>query len=371
MQIAREFDQSVMEKMKKMEENLKSRNYLIEPANFLSKKGFDILKEMNSGGKHLRGTLVYLGYRMMSEGPLDKADTLAEAYELFQTAILVHDDVIDHASVRRKMETIHTRYAREFAERGNLPDTNKVMIDTGRSIAICLGDMGFYLVEEKLVNGYKDHPAFSSILSYYHRIVLKTIEGELLDVQLPCMERYQLWREDELSQISLEDFINDIYHLKTSYYTVIGPLCSGMLLGGASSDLLREMESIADDLGIAFQLQDDILGIYGEQKEVGKNIGADVSEYKQTLLYAYTKKVGGEAYERLCKYYGKPILTEEELRKVQDIFRECGALEYVEQKIDELFSSAKWKLEEANGITKEGKELFLSFMENHLMGRQA
>lgn len=340
-----------------------------EEINPVIHKGIQRLCRLNCGGKRLRGTLVYIGYRMACDRKLSEADALATAFELFQTAILVHDDVFDHSDIRRGMETIHTGYFREFKENSTLFD-EKNAFDTSCSIAICLGDMSFYFVEELMLESYSQNPACYKLLSYFHKTVINTIKGEILDIYLPYAERYEnkIEIEKKYKNVSLEDLIYDIYHMKTSFYTVIGPLCSGLILGGASDDLLKHMESIADDLGLAFQMQDDILGIYGDQKNLGKNIGSDISEYKQTLLFSYIKEQGGIAYEKLNKYYGKENITESELIEVQKIFRDYGALEYVEKNISRLFNEANDKLR-AIEISEEKKQLLYGFID-YLQARE-
>jgi len=197
-------------------------------------------------------------------------------------------------------------------------------------------------------------------------MVIHTIEGEMLDVQLSYLERYGL---RYAQNYPLDTLIYDIYHLKTSCYTTIGPLCSGMLLGGAPPELLRQMESVADDLGIAFQIQDDILGIYSDPQLLGKSIGSDISEYKQTLLYSFVKNLGGFDYRQLRQYYGKPDITESELREVQDIFRRTGALAAAEEKVSELFAGENRKLHQIRDLSEENKDLVHGFIE-HLRERK-
>jgi len=322
---------------------------------------------MNRGGKRLRGTLAYLGYYIMCDNGLAEADALAECFELFQTAILVHDDIIDHAGSRRGMETIHATYFREFMERQHFSqDAANAALEASSSIALCLGDMGLYLAEERLMNGYSKNPLLAPLLSYYHKMVIHTIEGELLDVQLSYMERCGVQYAQEFP---LDSFIYDIYHLKTSCYTTIGPLCSGMILGGSPPAMLWQMEDVADDMGIAFQIQDDILGIYSNAQCLGKNIGSDISEYKQTLLYSFVKNLGNSAYEQLRQYYGKPDISNSELCEVQDIFRTTGALSAAERRVAELFASAHSKLDQIRGIPEEKRNLVHGFIE-YLQARE-
>lgn len=318
------------------------------------------LKELNVGGKRLRGTLVYIGYHLVNDGDISEADALAQAYEMFQTAILVHDDVFDHAECRRDHRTLHTQYYQKFRKRDALAEEESAAADIGNSTAICLGDFGMYRAEQLLVNAYQNRSDLGRILSYYHSMIQKTIEGEILDLQLPYIEKFSLWDEFNIAKDTLEKMIKEIYHLKTSCYTMIGPVCSGMLLGGASDSLLEKMEAVADDLGIAFQLQDDVLGIYGEN--IGKDIGSDISEFKQTLLYSYVRAEEGRDYQKLMKYYGKENLTQDEIHCVRELLKDSGALAYVEKLIAKYYKRASDHLEHIEEISAEKRYLLQDFI---------
>ena len=98
----------------------------------------------------------------------------------------------------------------------------------------------------------------------------------------------------------------DIYRLKTSYYTVIGPMVCGLLLAGGDKKKIEDITSFGEKIGIAFQIQDDILGIYSD--EMGKVKGSDIKEYKQTILFAHAMNT--EYKDELLKYYGKNDLDE-------------------------------------------------------------
>ena len=356
------FEEFYIESRNRLEANI--RRWLSSrpgSGNPLIRTGTERLYGMNGGGKYLRGTLVYIGYRMMRDGALEEADALAEAFELFQTAILIHDDIIDRADTRRGMETIHTRYARELGG-------GAAAQDTGRALALCLGDLGLYAAEERLTEAYHDSPRFCRLLSLYHETVMRTIEGELLDVQLSHMERFGQDASD--AGPSLEACIQDIYHLKTACYTVIGPLCLGLLLGGASDEVIGQLREVADELGIAFQLQDDVLGVFGAYEKTGKSVGGDIAEFKQTMLYAYMKERGGEPYERLLRYYGRQELTAEDIGQVRTILRDAGALSYARTRIAALFASAEEKLDRIESVPEERKRLLRGFMD-HMRSREA
>lgn len=322
------------------------------------------LKELHAHGKRLRGMLVYIGYQMVYDDDIQAADALAAAFEMFQTAILIHDDVIDHADSRRNQKTIHVQYYEKFSGNGDFRDRQfeAVVKDMGNSLAICVGDIGLYMAEQILVDAYQRHERFGEILSYYHEMLIKTIQGEIIDVQLPCIERYGLWENEGLSNDELKTVITDIYHLKTSCYTIIGPLCSGMLLGGANGEQIEKMQAVGDKIGIAFQLQDDILGIFGNEQETGKDVGSDISEFKQTFLYAYVREMGGCAYQELKQYYGKERLEISEVERVRQIFEKSGALAYTKQMINTLLQEAETMLADIDGISEMGKDLLRAFI---------
>ena len=328
--------------------------------NPLIRRGRDRLYRLNAGGKHLRGTLVYIGYRMLQDGPLADADGLAQGYELFQTAILVHDDIIDHAPRRRGLETLHSIYARDFA--GDDATPGEAARDAANSMALCLGDLGLYLAQERFLEAYRDHPRLGELLCWFNGTVTRTIEGEMLDVELSYRERCALPAGEGPEKISLEALIYDIYHLKTACYTVIGPLCAGLLLGGAGAETLATAASLADDLGLAFQMQDDLLGIFGDSARLGKPVGSDIEEFKQTLLYAWMKRQGGAAFRELLRYYGRPVQTGAELEAVRGLLRASGAAEAVQRRTEALFDSAAEKLGRLEGVPEARRELLRGFM---------
>ncbi|WP_455617465.1 polyprenyl synthetase family protein [Eisenbergiella sp.] len=334
--------------------------------NLLVREAVDKLTELNVGGKRLRGTLVYIGYYLVNDGDISAADALAQAYEMFQTSILVHDDVFDHADSRRGRTTLHVQYFDKFRKQKAIQEqVADSARELGNSAAVCIGDLGLYMAEQLLVKAYQKHPYFGRVLAYYHEMIMFTIQGELLDIQLPYIERYSLWESSGLDESDLEKLIKDIYHLKTSCYTMIGPICTGMLLGGAGDSLIAEMEDVADELGIAFQLQDDILGIFG--KNTGKDVGSDISEYKQTLLYSYIRGKGGTDYQELMRFYGKEALSSEEKDYVCSLFRNSGALDYVENLIKKYYRDAADKLQLIQEIPQEKKQLlqeFILFLQN-------
>ncbi len=312
------------------------------------KENLSIFSNLNSNGKLVRGFLISLGYKLSGKEDIDYSYPLSLAYEIFQTSVLVHDDIIDEAIYRRGKETIHyVNYNK------NKEFSNDLAKKLGDSIGICIGDYGFYEANKVIINNYKDDVNFSRILSYYNDIVLKTIEGELIDVELPFDSKYRLKDTD------LEEKIMLIYKLKTAYYTIIGPLCLGLILGDSSLEKLEAIEKFGEKVGIAFQIQDDILGIYGN---LGKDNGSDIKEYKQTILFSNTVK-NKLFKDKLLKYYGKNIINDDDIEQVKEIYKKSGAYDYAYQLMNKLYDDAIVDLNNIDWIEQDNKNILFGFIE--------
>ena len=176
----------------------------------------------------------------------------------------------------------------------------------------------------------------------------------MIDIELSFKEEYYQ------NTNNLEEKIMEIYKLKTAWYSVIGPFCLGMILGNAKDKDIKEMENILLNIGLAFQIKDDILGVYGDDKYIGKSTNSDIEEYKQTILYSYA--INTNYKDELLKYYGKTNLTNEEITKVKEIFEKSKAKSYAENLMNKLFKSSLNKLNKVNFIKKEFKEILIGFI---------
>ena len=310
------------------------------------KENLELLKNLNSDGKLIRGFLIALGYKILKED-ISYSYYLSLAYELFQTAILIHDDIIDNDNLRRGKDTIHYSNYKKYK---SLNETEAKK--TSESIAICIGDYGFFKVNEIIINNYKNDQNFSKLFSYYNDIVLKTVEGELIDVILSFEGKYKEIKD-------LEENIMLVYKLKTAFYTIIGPFSLGLILGGIEDEKLEDIKKFGEKVGIGFQIQDDILGIYSD---MGKVIGSDIKEFKQTILYSYAMK--NEKYKNeLLKYYGKENITEVEIKETRRIFKECGAYENVTNLMNRYYDESIEVVKNIQWIKDEDKCILYGFIE--------
>lgn len=307
---------------------------------------------LNSGGKYIRAFLINLGYMYRNKDGV-YADSLGVSYETFQTSILVHDDIIDCATKRRGKSTIPTLYNDEFK---NLSCSTDLKEHTADSLGICLADLGFYSSISYLTKTYSNNKYFSKVLSYYTDIVLNTIKGEIIDVYLPFKSRYVN------SDVSLDDIL-EISKLKTSWYTIVGPFCLGLLLSGVNLKIVKQFEDALIPLGIAFQIKDDILGIYSDNQVLGKN-SSDITDFKQTVLYYYAIKTSYK--DELLKYYGKNNLNNDDINSVREIFNKSLSLDKSLSLMNSLFKEAKDSLLNIK-MRREYRDIifgFISYLEN-------
>ena len=332
---------------KKEKEKLDERinifnNELVKEDNLFLKENLEYFKELNSNGKLVRGTLVNLGYNLLKDD-VEYSYDLALAYEVFQTAILVHDDIIDNDNKRRGKDTIH------------YINTNKYNNShLGNSIGICMGDYGLYTSNLLISKAYQNDKNLGKVLNYFNNTVLNTIKGELLDVILPYKSK-----NNEIDKELLENTIMDIYRLKTAHYTIIGPTCAGLLLAGASDNMLEDIKNFGEKIGIAFQIQDDILGIYSDN--IGKIEGSDIKEFKQTILYSHI--ISTEYKDELLKYYGSEKLSSEVIEKVRDLFKQSGSYDYSINMMNNLYDEGINVLENINWISEDKKEILRGLVE--------
>ena len=323
-------------------------NKLVIEDNILLKENLEYFSNLNTNGKLIRGVLTDLGYYLLNNNRKYSND-LALAYEVFQTAILVHDDIIDQDLKRRGINTIHHENYNKYKDNGNDIEVKHL----SNSIALCMGDLGLYEANKIISSSYKDDPNLGKVLNNFNDTVINTIKGEILDVILPFKSKNK-----SINNNILEESIKDIYKLKTAHYTIIGPLSVGLILAGADEIKINDITTFGEKVGIAFQIQDDILGIYSE--DTGKVIGSDIKEFKQTILYSHISKT--KYLEKLEEYYGKDI-SNETINEVRDLFRISGSLDYSINMMNKMYDESISILNEINWIEENKKEILKGFVE--------
>lgn len=298
------------------------------------KSSLEELKRLSSGGKRVRGFLVKLGQLLFGIDD-DSFIDVAAALEIFQTAILIHDDIIDKADKRRGMETINSKYE------GHL----------GISKGICIGDLGFFISYKIISELNIDSNVKAEIMKVYARTLYNTVNGEIIDVELP-LENMTYHKGMN------EKVIYDIYVNKTAWYTIIGPILIGASFANINEKDKQAVIDIGTNLGIAFQIKDDLLGLYSDVKTMGKTLN-DIKEGKQTIIYKYAiDNCSLEDLELINKYYGKEDITPDANKIIVELFEKIGARKNAEELVT-IYTNKAIKI--INESSLLNKELFIDF----------
>lgn len=296
------------------------------------------------GGKRLRPALIYYTYKAFNGEEDDAVKDLSMFIELIQSFLLIHDDIMDHADLRRGGETLHKIYE-NYAKANRYVEPEHF----GTTMAILAGDLAnqlaFELVSDsKLKN--KDH--LLQLLKLFTSQLTGVVFGQVHDILLTYDGEYK--QED----------IFKVHHYKTAKYTYEIPVISGAILAGATHEEIALLTEFSKYAGIAFQIFDDILGIFGDDENTGKPTISDIKEGKKTLLTLKAYESGDiKQKETLTNYLGKKDLTETEAEEVREIMRNTGALEFSKQKCHEFVTKAQSYLDRLNmQKTKEFEFLY-------------
>jgi geranylgeranyl diphosphate synthase type I len=269
-------------------------------------------KKFSHGGKKLRGALIQLGYEL-SGGRKEDVLEASTCIEIIHSFLLMHDDIEDLDTLRRGNPTIHTQYETEH-EKLRL---KKDALHYGISMGINTGDLGAYLGMEVLLRSKIRNDRKLEAALYLSRLLQRVTYGQGLDVTYEQMKGIS---EHDVMQVHLH---------KTSIYTIGGPLKTGALLGGLSKSKIEAIEKFGEPVGIAFQLRDDELGLFSSEEKLGKPIGGDIKEGKNTVLHIKAvENAKGQARKFLQSAYGNKNLKKDEVKKVQEITIRVKALEY-------------------------------------------
>lgn len=304
----------------------------------------DLLEEFTlRGGKRFRALLVLAGYHMTAHRDPTVVVPAAAALEHFQSWMLIHDDIIDHAETRRGGPTLHRELEQEHA-RFNWAGTHE---SYGMGGGITLGDLEEpYTVDAILSVKVPDGRRLRAVQEYV-RMTRDTAYGQLLDIRSGVRP---------VGEVREEDVLN-VHRLKTSVYTVAAPLRIGAILGGAGPSLLQAFETIGGDLGVAFQLRDDVLGAGFDGGQAGKSTN-DILEGKRTLLIVKAwSELDADGRRDITTALGNPQASHEQVERVRDRIRSSGSLAYSEAKIDTLAKHAFGRIEKTRALKAPDKAL--------------
>ncbi len=286
----------------------------------------DSIAEFISGGKRLRPTFLLAGWLAASSELTPNVFQAAASLELLQACALIHDDVMDSSDTRRGKPATH----REFAtyHRGHRWLGSSETFGTGA--AILLGDLCLAWADELLMAADFTISQKTAGKQIYDLMRTELMIGQYLDLL-----------EQARGGGSIERAF-DVIRLKSAKYTIEKPLVLGATLAGAAPELISALAEYGLTLGEAFQLRDDVLGVYGDPQETGKPAGDDLREGKQTVLIAEALATASPNQLEAINYHlGNPAIDEGEIALLRETIAATGALHRVEARIADMTNRAK------------------------------
>lgn len=289
----------------------------------------DATAEFVSGGKLLRPAFCFAGWVTAGGDPHDHRIVWASsAFEWLQASALAHDDLMDDSDTRRGKPSLHRRFAADHG--GADADADAY----GRSVAILIGDLMLSWSDSVLRRAFTD-PAdaarLHSALDYFDRARSEVVAGQYLDIT--AHSNSEKTRRPVTRQQAAQ-----IMSYKSAKYTVERPLHVGAALAGADDDLIGQLSEYALPLGEAFQLRDDLLGVFGDPRVTGKPAGDDLREGKRTVLIARARELAG-ATER--QFIDDHLGEAGHIDAVREAIENSGARMAVESDIDARIESAR------------------------------
>jgi geranylgeranyl diphosphate synthase, type I len=297
-----------------------------------------------NGGKRLRPAFAYWGWRAVASGEPDPDVLLLfSALELLHACALVHDDVIDDSSTRRGKPTAHVRFAALHRDRRWRGSAERF----GTSAAILLGDLALAWADDIVLGMGLPPQARRRVHGVWAEIRTEVLGGQYLDIVAEA-------GADE----SIASAMNvDIF--KTACYTVARPLQLGVAAAADRPDVTAVFQQFGTDLGVAFQLRDDVLGVFGDPAVTGKPSGDDLRSGKRTVLLAEAVELADKSNPLAAKLLRSSIgaqLTDAQVGELRDVIESVGARAAAEQRIAALTRQALATLAAApiNAAAKAG-----------------
>ncbi len=286
-----------------------------------------------AGGTRFRAAFCYWGYHAVEESTSDRAAVIkaAAALELLHASALVHDDYMDASDTRRGRPATHKAFEAFHREHGWDGDPEQY----GAAAAILLGDLLLSWSDEMLRTCGLDHDVVRAALDFFDTTRSEVIAGQFLDVSV------QARGESDV------DVAMRVLRYKSAKYSIERPLHVGAALAGADADTLEALTGFGLPLGEAFQLRDDLLGVFGDPMVTGKPAGDDLSEGKRTVLVALALERSSTEQAALLDRGLGTALRPDEVRELQRVIEDSGAPVEVEKMIGELTDRALTALERA------------------------
>ncbi|NED49365.1 polyprenyl synthetase family protein [Micromonospora aurantiaca] len=281
-----------------------------------------------AGGKRVRPTFAYWGWRGVvgGEEPLCSVLPALSALELLHTFALVHDDVMDASDTRRGLPTAHRAAAARHRAAGHTGDPDRY----GEAVAVLIGDLCMVWADRLMAHAAVPADRLLDVRHCYDQMRVETVAGQFLDVL----------GENDSANWTVDRALR-VARYKTASYTVQRPLLFGACLAGADADdpLIAAYTRYGLAVGEAFQLRDDLLGVYGDPQTTGKPAGDDLRTGKPTALLMLARQLADPAQRRALERAGS-VTSAREVDRLADVVRDTGASARVERMISDRVTEA-------------------------------
>lgn len=344
-EIKRKIDKELLEFAK----DIGARYSLDKISPLLSK---NIKKFILRNGKRVRPVLFVLGYLgFAKEKKTPGLYRSALSIELLHNFLLVHDDIIDKSDTRRGRASMHKMLHNYLQGYQNIKCS-------GEDLSIVVGDIMYALAIDAFLSIKEDSQRKEKALKKLLEAAIYTAGGEFIELLCGTKDIKKIRRRD----------IYKIYNFKTAYYTFASPLSIGAILAGASKDQIDIISKYGLFLGNAFQIKDDILGIFGDERKTGKSGLVDLKEAKKTILiwFAYNKSCEKEK-SIIKSIFSKQKIRQLDLLRIRKIIQESGAREFAEKEISFFMQRAR-ALISASGMHPRYKNYLYDYSERILHG---
>lgn len=275
---------------------------------------WETLENNTVGGKRFRPKMVMCAYQSLGGDDLEAAANVGAAFELLHTALIVHDDVIDHDFTRRGSPNIAGTYRDRAIATGA---STRVADHSGISAAVIAGDLALFNSYRLIDRSGVSDQMRTRLLEVMDDALFASAAGELIDVDFQIA-----------AEVPRVDDILTMERYKTAVYSFECPLQAGAILAGASEEVVSTLSDFGREIGIAYQIVDDLLGVFGLEEETGKTTTGDLREGKRTVLIAYATST--REWADTAHLFGDPDLTDEQARILRDVLIECGARSFAE-----------------------------------------
>lgn len=275
---------------------------------------WETLEKNTVGGKRFRPRMVMCAYESLGGDDLEAAANIGAAFELLHTALIVHDDVIDHDFTRRGVPNIAGTYRDRAIDGGA---SVRAADHSGISAAVIAGDLALFNSYRLIDRSGVSDQTRTRLIEVMDDALFASAAGELIDVD------FQNARE-----VPRVDDILTMERYKTAVYSFECPLQAGAILAGASEDVVTTLGDFGREIGIAYQIVDDLLGVFGLEEETGKTTTGDLREGKRTVMIAYATST--REWHEVEHLLGDPDLTDNQAQSLRDVLVDCGARSFAE-----------------------------------------